>query len=86
MAAWAIDRLGRSLPGLVQTLDELREVGCGLYLHQQAIDTTTASGRAFLGMTAVFAEWTAPGIVSTSGLCSAARSGCRRLATRRAVG
>ncbi len=57
VAAWAIDRLGRSLAGLVQTLDELRGVGCDLYLHQQAIDTTTPTGRAFLGMAAVFAEF-----------------------------
>jgi DNA invertase Pin-like site-specific DNA recombinase len=57
VAAWAMDRLGRSLAGLVQTIDELRGVGCGLYLHQQAIDTTTPAGRAFLGMAAVFAEF-----------------------------
>jgi DNA invertase Pin-like site-specific DNA recombinase len=57
VAAWAMDRLGRSLAGLVQTIDELRGVGCGLYLHQQAIDTTTPTGRAFLGMAAVFAEF-----------------------------
>lgn len=57
VAAWAMDRLGRSLAGLVQTIDELRGVGCGLYLHQQAIDTATPAGRAFLGMAAVFAEF-----------------------------
>src|SRR5688572_28450752 len=57
IAAWSVDRLGRSLADLVSFFDELRDLGCGLYLHKQAVDTTTSSGRAFLQMTAVFAEF-----------------------------
>jgi DNA invertase Pin-like site-specific DNA recombinase len=57
VAAWALDRLGRSLQHLVPTLAELKAAGVNLYLHQQAIDTTTPSGKAFYGMLGVFAEF-----------------------------
>jgi DNA invertase Pin-like site-specific DNA recombinase len=57
VAAWALDRLGRSLQHLVPTLAELKAAGVDLYLHQQAIDTTTPSGKAFYGMLGVFAEF-----------------------------
>ena len=57
LAAWAVDRLGRSLQDLVGTLGELRTAGVGLFLHQQALDTTTPSGRAMFGMLSVFAEF-----------------------------
>jgi DNA invertase Pin-like site-specific DNA recombinase len=40
IAAWSVDRLGRSLQDLVGFLNELQALGCHLYLHQQAIDTT----------------------------------------------
>jgi len=45
VAAWSVDRLGRSLQHLVGLLNELQALGCDLYLHQQAIDTTTPLGR-----------------------------------------
>jgi DNA invertase Pin-like site-specific DNA recombinase len=57
LAAWAVDRLGRSLQDLVATLGELREAGVDLFLRQQAVDTTTPSGRAMFGMLSVFAEF-----------------------------
>jgi DNA invertase Pin-like site-specific DNA recombinase len=52
-----VDRLGRSLQDLVSTLGELRAAGVDLFLHQQALDTTTPSGRAMFGMLSVFAEF-----------------------------
>jgi DNA invertase Pin-like site-specific DNA recombinase len=55
--AWDISRLSRSLPDLVQTLVELHACGMNLYLHQQAIDTTTPAGRAIFQMCGVFAEF-----------------------------
>ncbi|RUU14382.1 recombinase family protein [Mesorhizobium sp. USDA-HM6] len=55
--AWDVSRLGRSLAGLVQALDDLHSNGVDLYLHQQAIDTTTPSGKAMFQMTGVFAEF-----------------------------
>src|SRR6185369_823831 len=41
IAAWSVDRLGRSLQHLVGLLQELQALKCDLYLHQQAIDTST---------------------------------------------
>lgn len=57
LMAWDVTRLGRSLTDLVQALDELHSNGVDLYLHQQAIDTTTPSGKAMFQMTGVFAEF-----------------------------
>tara|TARA_B100000963_G_scaffold202838_1_gene176666 strand:- start:906 stop:1517 length:612 start_codon:yes stop_codon:yes gene_type:complete len=55
--AWDISRLSRSLSDLVQTLEELHACGIDLYLHQQAIDTTTPAGKAMFQMCGVFAEF-----------------------------
>ena len=57
VAAWSVDRLGRSMQDLVAFLSERQGHGADLYLHQQALDTTTPSGRALFGMLAVFAEF-----------------------------
>jgi DNA invertase Pin-like site-specific DNA recombinase len=55
--AWALDRLGRSLMDLLDTLSELDAVSVALVLHQQAIDTTTPAGRMFFQVTGAFAEF-----------------------------
>jgi DNA invertase Pin-like site-specific DNA recombinase len=57
IAAWSVDRLGRSLQHLVQLFAELQSLGVDLYLHQQSVDSSTPSGRALLQMSAVFAEF-----------------------------
>ncbi len=57
VAAWSVDRLGRSLQHLVGFLGELHAKGVDLYLHQQGIDTTTPAGRAMFQMMGVFAEF-----------------------------
>jgi DNA invertase Pin-like site-specific DNA recombinase len=57
VAAWSVDRLGRSLQDLVGFLAELNAVGCDLYLEKQAVDTTTPAGRALFQMLGVFAEF-----------------------------
>ncbi len=54
---WAVDRMGRSLPDLIGTLQDLHGSKVDLFLHQQAIDTTTPAGRAMFGMMGVFAEF-----------------------------
>ncbi len=56
VAAWSVDRLGRSLPHLVGFLSELHSVGVDLFLHQQGLDTTTPTGKAMYQMMGVFAE------------------------------
>lgn len=57
VAAWSVDRLGRSTQELISFLGELHARGADLYLHQQALDTTTPAGRAMFGMMSVFAEF-----------------------------
>ena len=57
VAAWSVDRLGRSLQHLVAGLGDLQAAGVGLYLHKQGLDTSTPSGRAMFGMLSVFAEF-----------------------------
>lgn len=57
VAAWSVDRLGRSLPDLVILLGELQAHGCDLFLQQQALDTSTPSGRMMFQMLGVFAEF-----------------------------
>ena len=55
--AWAMDRLGRSLADLIGTLQTLESGHVDLFLHQQAVDTTTPAGRMFFHVTGAFAEF-----------------------------
>ncbi len=55
--SWAMDRLGRSLADLIDTLRTLEAGHVDLFLHQQAIDTTTPAGRMFFHVTGAFAEF-----------------------------
>lgn len=57
IAAWSVDRLGRSLPHLVHFLEEIHKLGVDLYLHKQGLDTTTPAGKAMFQMLGVFAEF-----------------------------
>lgn len=57
VAVWSIDRLGRSLQDLTNTLAFLHGTKINLFIHQQAIDTTTPAGKALFGMCSVFAEF-----------------------------
>ena len=57
VAAWSVDRIGRSLTHLLSFLTELHAKGVDLFLHQQGLDTTTPSGRAMFQMLGVFAEF-----------------------------
>ncbi len=57
VAAWSVDRLGRSLQDLIATLNELKAKGVDLYLHKQGLDTSTPAGKAMFQMLGVFAEF-----------------------------
>ena len=57
LAAWSVDRLGRSLQDLVGFLSELHSKRVDLYLHQQALDTSTPAGKMMFQMCGVFAEF-----------------------------
>jgi DNA invertase Pin-like site-specific DNA recombinase len=57
VAAWSVDRLGRSLADVATFMVDMKAYGVDLYLDKQAVDTTTPSGRALLQMAGVFAEF-----------------------------
>ncbi len=57
VAAWSVDRLGRSLQDLIGTMAELRAKDVDLYLHKQGLDTSTPAGKAMFQMLGVFAEF-----------------------------
>jgi DNA invertase Pin-like site-specific DNA recombinase len=57
IAAWSVDRLGRSLQDLVGFLGEIHAKSVDLYLHQQGLDTSTPAGKAMFGMLSVFGEF-----------------------------
>ena len=57
VACWAVDRLSRSLQDLVAFFGEMAAINIGLYIHQQAVDSTTPAGKAMLQMSGVFAEF-----------------------------
>jgi DNA invertase Pin-like site-specific DNA recombinase len=56
IAAWSVDRLGRSVLHLAQFVEDMRGAGIGLFLLKQGLDSETPTGRAMLGMCSVFAE------------------------------
>ena len=79
VAVWSSDRLGRSLQHLIDVLQTIRDTGIGLYIHTQALDTTTPAGRAMFGMLAVFGEFEREMIVArvNAGLARARQSGTK---------
>lgn len=57
IAAWSVDRLGRSLLDLVTFLKDIHAKGINLYLHKQGLDTTTPTGEMMFQMMGVFAQF-----------------------------
>ena len=54
---WRLDRWGRSVTDLLNTLQELNELDVGFISITEALDLTTATGRAMAALLAVFAEF-----------------------------
>jgi len=54
---WRLDRWGRSVTDLLNTLQELTQLGVGFVSITEALDLTTATGRAMAALLAVFAEF-----------------------------
>ncbi len=52
-----LDRLGRSLPDALRTVQALAERGIGLQALDVQLDTSTASGRLMLNMLLMLADW-----------------------------
>jgi DNA invertase Pin-like site-specific DNA recombinase len=57
VVAWSIDRISRSLINLITFMNELNAVGVQLYVHQQAFDSMTPSGKLMLQVAGAFAEF-----------------------------
>jgi len=55
---WKLDRMGRSVPDLLNLIEFYNKYNCQLVSHTDGvIDTTTASGKMFFQMMAVLAEF-----------------------------
>jgi DNA invertase Pin-like site-specific DNA recombinase len=54
---WRLDRWGRSVTDLLATLQELDHLGVGFVSLTEALDLTTAAGRAMAAMLAVFSSF-----------------------------
>ena len=62
LVVWKLDRLGRDLKHLINTVDDLNKQGVGFRVLAGAgaqIDTTTANGRLIFGIFAALAEFEA---------------------------
>lgn len=57
LIVWRLDRLGRSLKHLVETVTDLEDKGIGFTSLQESIDTTTSSGRLVFLIFSALAEF-----------------------------
>ncbi len=57
LVCWKLDRLARDMRDLCNIVGLLESKGAHLEILDQRIDTSTASGKAFLGMLGIFAEF-----------------------------
>jgi DNA invertase Pin-like site-specific DNA recombinase len=57
LVVWRLDRLGRSLPHLVETVRDLVARGVGFQSLQESIDTTTSGGKLIFHLFASLAEF-----------------------------
>jgi DNA invertase Pin-like site-specific DNA recombinase len=57
LVVWRLDRLGRSLPHLIETIRALHERGIGFMSLSEQIDTTTPSGKLIFHVFGALAEF-----------------------------
>ncbi|MBY0544100.1 MAG: recombinase family protein [Gammaproteobacteria bacterium] len=57
IVVWKLDRLGRSIQHLIQTVKELNEKNIGLQSLQENIDTTTSGGKLIFHIFSALAEF-----------------------------
>ena len=54
---WRLDRLGRSLPHLIEVVTSLNERGCNFHSLSEAIDTKSSGGKLIFHMMGALAEF-----------------------------
>lgn len=57
LVVWKLDRLGRSLQHLIETVQELQSRGIGFKSLQESIDTTTSGGKLIFHVFGALAEF-----------------------------
>jgi len=57
LVVWRLDRLGRSLSGLVRLVEDLGKRGIGFQSLTEAVDTTSSGGRLVFHIMAALAEF-----------------------------
>lgn len=79
VAAVDLSRLARSVTVLMGLLDQLRVVGCDLYVDREALDTQTAAGRMMFAVVAAVAAFERDLIIerTMAGLATARAKGVR---------
>jgi DNA invertase Pin-like site-specific DNA recombinase len=87
LVVWKLDRLGRSLPHLIETIRQLQERGIGFKSLTEQIDTTTSGGKLIFHVFAALAEFERDVIRErTNAGLTAARARGRRGGHPRATG
>lgn len=79
VAAVDLSRLARSVTVLMGLLDQLRVVGCDLYVDREALDTQTAAGRMMFAVVAAVAAFERDILIERTmeGLATARAKGVR---------
>lgn len=77
VVVWRIDRLGRSLIDVLNTVNLLREQGVKIRSISDSIDPETSSGRMMLGMLATLAEYELITERVNAGIAAAKQTGTR---------
>src|SRR3954465_9141922 len=57
LVVWRLDRLGRSLPHLIETVRQLQERGVGFRSLQEQLDTATSGGKLVFHVFGALAEF-----------------------------
>ena len=61
---YSLDRLGRSVVDVINTINELEEVGVNIFVVKNSIDTSTSQGKMFTYFCSIFGEMERDMIIS----------------------
>ena len=56
LVVWKLDRLGRSIQHLIESINDLKDKGIGFRSLQEAIDTQTSGGKLVFHIFSALAE------------------------------